>query len=118
MKGNLDNFAKDIALCSFDELAKKYMGRVLSGTKISDIVSSLEKQRLLDSLVRNDWRDDGKDKNGIYLIQSGDRFEVFTGERGIKNWKEDFGDIKSACTAFIDALLNELHYIAEDSKIR
>lgn len=117
MAVRINDFVNDLAQLNFQELANKYKGKIPRGTKIEDVVKSLEKHGFLGRLVRNDWKNDGKDKDGIYLIRAGDSFEVFTGERGIKNWKQEFTDIRSACTSFIDALLNELHHVAEDSKI-
>lgn len=118
MTFNINDFARKIAQCSFSEIASKYRGAIPKGTKVGDIVHSLEQQELLYQLVRTDWKNDGTDKNGLYLIKADNKFEVFTGERGIKNWKKEFPDIKTACTSFIDSLLNELRYSAPDTKIK
>ena len=118
MPFDINSFAKDIALSSFAEVTAKYKGKIPTNTKITDVVDSLDDQGLMDNLIRSDWKNDGTDKNGLYLIRSELNFQVFTGERGLKNWKEEFSDIKSASASFVDCLLNELLHSAPDTKIR
>ncbi|MBP6219365.1 MAG: hypothetical protein KA436_12335 [Oligoflexales bacterium] len=118
MTFDIHTFAKEIALLTSAEIADKYKGKVPKDTKIADVVDSIERQGLLDRLIRTDWKNDGSDKNGLYLIRSSLKFEVFTGERGLKNWKEEFSDIRLAAAAWIDGLLNELLHSAPDTRIK
>lgn len=113
----VDILANDIALLDTYELIRKYKKKIPEGIMIKDILQSIEKQGLLNFSLKKDWNDDGRDRKGLYLIRVENHFEVFTGERGIKNWKQEFGDIKEACFVFIDCLLNECFYSAPDSKI-
>ena len=114
----INDLARDIAIKDFSDVVARHKSKVPSGTKIADVVASMEKQSLLESLIRDDWKNDGTDKNGLYLLKTASGYEVFTGERGIKNWLETFADLKSACSSLVDLVLNELLHEAPNSKIR
>lgn len=117
MKSYEAQLANDFARLSDVEIFKRYWGKIEDGTTIRGLVDALESLNLLTALVRTDWRNDGRDQDGLYLIRDGQLFQVFQGERGIKNWLKEFHDLKSACTAFVDSALNQLDYLAPDSKI-
>lgn len=114
----INELASDVVTLDSRQLSAKYKGNIKSGITITETVDALEKCGLIDRLVRNDWKNDGGDKDGLYLIRAGDHFEVFAGERGIKNWKQEFPDIKSACFAWVDFLFNEFYYLAPDTNIK
>lgn len=106
-----------LAMQPSSELANRYRGKIQEGTTIKGILDALQTQNLLMALIRTDWRNDGRDRDGLYLIREGQRFQVFRGERGIKHLVKEFQDLRTACFVWVDSALNQLHYLAPDSKI-
>lgn len=117
MTNYTEQLAVDFANRTLSDLRKHYDGQIKDGTTIQEVVVCMQKLGLLNNLIRSDWRNNGLDRDGLYLINDGQRFQVFVGERGIKNWLEEFQDLPSACSAWLDAAFNELDYLAPDSKI-
>lgn len=113
-----DQLARDFATLTPVEIFDRHWFKIKSGTTVRGVVESLERGKLLTNLIRRDWRNDGRDKDGLYLIQEGTRFQVFMGERGAKHSLEEFSDLLEACTAWVDWALCQLNYQAPDSKIR
>lgn len=113
-----EQFANDIATLNEPELMSKYRGRIQPTTTIRGVVDALSRQGQLEKLIRTDWQNNGRDRDGLYLIVEGQRFQVFMGERGIKNWLEEYDDIKSACWSWVELTLNELSHTASDSRIK
>lgn len=117
MEISLDMLAEDLVMMKIGDLRSLYYNKITKGTTIRQVVDALKMKNLLQRLVRSDWRNDGGDKDGLYLIREGNVYQVFMGERGVKNWLEEFADLESAAISWADLILSELGYLAPDSKI-
>lgn len=110
--------AVDLVNLDESEIERKYNGRIQDGTTINGVVRALEQRGLLQALIRTDWRNEGKDKDGIYLIMEGDVFQVFRSERGIKFDLRQFADLRLACATWISWVFYQLDYDPADSMIK
>lgn len=109
--------AIDFAQLDAYQLEERYYGKIQGSTTISGEVSALEKHGILNTLIRTDWRNDGRDKDGVYLIHAGDRFQVFRSERGIKLDLKEYSDLRLACTNWVSWMLYALGYDPSDSSL-
>ena len=112
-----EQLAIDFATLSNSEIFDKYWCKIQAGTTIYGIVQALRTKELLSAMIRTDWRNDGKDPDGLYLIKDNHRYQVFMGERGIKLQLEEFPDLLTASLIYVDWALCQLSYVAPDSKI-
>ena len=113
-----EKLARDFVNLTETQIFDLYWGKIEERPSVSGVVEALEKQGLLEALIRTDWKNDGFDRDGLYLTKSAEKYQVFIGERGGRHGVIEFSDLRSACAAWVDSAFNQLLYTAPDSKIR
>lgn len=112
-----EKLARDLSCLPISKIFSTYYCKVEKDTTVKGVIDVLKKEHLLQGTVRNEWKNDGNDKDGLYLIQDQGKYQVFMGSRGIKHWLEEHGTLEPAVTSWVDKLLNLLGHSAPDSRI-